>query len=66
MDRLAYIIADMLKSALAWEEEHGIPEPKTGKTSPNKTLTNNRQAYNVERTIIPTKTETNEDEEDCK
>lgn len=25
MDRLAVILADMLRSALAWEQEHGQP-----------------------------------------
>jgi hypothetical protein len=58
MDRLAYIIADMLKSALAWEEVHGIPEPKARKTLPNKNLTNSRRISK-----IPTKTEGHEDKD---
>ena len=61
MDRLAYIIADMLKSALAWEEEHGVPELKASKTLPNLTLTNSRHISK-----IPTKTENHEHKEDSK
>ena len=61
MDRLAYIIADMLKSALAWEEEHVIPEPKASNPLPNKTLTNSRRISK-----IPTKTESHEDKDDSK
>jgi hypothetical protein len=61
MDRLAYIITDMLKSALAWEEEHGVPELKANKTLLNKTLTNSRHISK-----IPTKTENHEDKDDSK
>ena len=61
MDKLVLVIADMLKSALAWEEEHGIPEPKASKTLPNKTLTNSRHISK-----IPTKTESHEDKDDGK
>jgi hypothetical protein len=61
MDKLVLIIADMLKSALAWEEEHGVPEPKTSNPLPNKTLTNSRHISK-----IPTKTETHEDKDDGK
>ena len=61
MDRLAYIIADMLKSALAWEEEHGIPKPKANKILPNKTLKNSRHISK-----IPTKAEIYEDKDDGK
>jgi hypothetical protein len=61
MDKLVLIIADMLKSALAWEEEHGIPELKASNPLPNRTLTNIR---NISK--IPTKTENYEDEDDSK
>ena len=61
MDKLVLIIADMLKSALAWEEEHGVPELKASKTLPNKTLTNSRHISK-----IPTKTESHEDKDDGK
>ena len=61
MDKLVLIIADMLKSALAWEEEHGIPELKASNPLPNRTLTNIRHISK-----IPTKTENNEDKDDGK
>ena len=61
MDKLVLIIADMLKSALAWEEEHGVPELKANKTLLNKTLTNSRHISK-----IPTKTESHEDKDDGK
>jgi hypothetical protein len=61
MDKLVLIIADMLKSALAWEEEHGVPELKANKTLLNKTLTNSRHISK-----IPTKTENHEDKDDSK
>jgi hypothetical protein len=59
MDKLVLIIADMLKSALAWEEEHGVPELKASNPLPDKTLTNSRHISK-----IPTKTESHEDKED--
>jgi hypothetical protein len=61
MNRLAYIIADMLKSALAWEEEHSVPELKASKTLHIKNLTNSRHISK-----IPTKTENYEDKDDGK
>ncbi|MFC1977910.1 hypothetical protein ACFLWS_06585 [Chloroflexota bacterium] len=39
MDRLAVIIADMVKSALFFEEEHGIPHNDNRKNEPQKWLT---------------------------
>ena len=39
MDRLAVIIADMVKSALSLEEEHGIPHNDNRKNEPQKRLT---------------------------
>jgi hypothetical protein len=42
MDRLALILADMLRSALAWEQEHGQPFPgmtNNGLTSISKPYT---------------------------
>lgn len=39
MDRLAVIIGDMIKSALFWEEEHGIPQHDNRKIEPQKPLT---------------------------
>ncbi len=39
MDKLAVIIADMVKSALFWEEEHGIPHNDNRKNEPQKWLT---------------------------
>jgi len=38
MDGLAVIIANMVKSALFWEEEHGLPQHDTRKIVPQKTL----------------------------
>ena len=61
MDKLVLIIADMLKSSLAWEEEHGIHELKDSNPLHNKTLTNSRPICK-----IPTKTENNEDKDDGK
>jgi hypothetical protein len=49
MDKLVLIIADMLQSALAWEEEHGVPEQKSSKTLPKNTLTNHPKVSKVER-----------------
>ncbi len=39
MDRLAVIIVAMIKSALSWEEEHGIPRDDNRKIEPQKPLT---------------------------
>ena len=39
MDRLAVIISAMIKSALSWEEEHGIPQHDNRKIDPQKPLT---------------------------
>ncbi len=39
MDRLAVIISVMIKSALSWEEEHGIPQHDNRKIDPQKPLT---------------------------
>ena len=39
MDRLGVIIADMIKSALCWEEGHGIPQHENRKIEPQKRLT---------------------------
>lgn len=39
MDRLGVIIADMIKSALSWEEGHGIPQHENRKIEPQKRLT---------------------------
>ncbi len=39
MDRLEVIIADMIKSALSWEEGHGIPQHENRKIEPQKRLT---------------------------
>jgi hypothetical protein len=39
MDELAVILADMIRSALAWEAEHGVPPHDNPKTDPSKALT---------------------------
>jgi len=39
MDRLAVILADMIKSAVSWEKEHGLPQHDNHKTEPQKQLT---------------------------
>ncbi len=39
MDRLAVIVADMVKSALSWEEDHGVPQHDNRKIKPPKALT---------------------------
>ena len=46
------IIADMLESALAWEEEHGVPEHNGSKTLPKNTLTNRPKVSKVERSVL--------------
>ena len=38
MDRLAVILADMIRSALAWEQEHGLPHHDS-EFRPEKALT---------------------------
>ena len=47
MDRLVEIFADMVRSALAWEQEHGVQQ-NGNKTEPSKALTTVRPAYTVE------------------
>ena len=47
MDRLVEIFADMLRSALTWEQEHGVQQNRN-KTEPSKSLTSVRPAYTVE------------------
>ena len=47
MDRLVEIFADMIRSALAWEQEHGVQQ-NGNKTEPPKALTSVRPAYTVE------------------
>jgi hypothetical protein len=39
MDRLVVIIADMIRSALSWEQEHDVPLHDNRKTEPQKPLT---------------------------
>ncbi len=39
MDRLAVIIAEMIRSALSWEQEHGLPQYDNRKIGPQKPLT---------------------------
>jgi len=39
MDRLAVIITDMIRSALAWEQEHGLPRYDNSQNEPPKPLT---------------------------
>ena len=46
------IIADMLESALAWEEEHGVPQQNGSNILPQNTLTNHPKASKVERSEI--------------
>jgi hypothetical protein len=41
MDRLAVILAEMIRSALAWEQQQGLPRYDSHKTKPLKTLTIN-------------------------
>jgi len=48
MDRLAVIIAEMIRSALAWEQEHGIPQHDNRKIEPKITLTSVALPYTVE------------------
>jgi hypothetical protein len=48
MDRLAVIIAEMIRSALAWEREHGMPERDNRKIEPKKPLTSVPLPYTVE------------------
>lgn len=39
MDRLAVILADMIKSAVSWEKEHGLHHHDNHKTESQKQLT---------------------------
>ena len=48
MDRLVEILADMLRSALAWEQVHGMPERDNRKIEPRKPLTSVPLPYTVE------------------
>jgi len=48
MDRLVEILADMLRSALAWEQVHGMPERDNRKIEPQKPLTSVPLPYTVE------------------
>jgi hypothetical protein len=47
MDPVVAILADMVRSALAWEQEHGVQQ-NGNKTEPSKALTTVRPAYTVE------------------
>ncbi len=58
------ILADMLRSALAWEEEHGIPELKGNKTLRENGLTNAHQVTKVKRNTSAGKLEKCEYEDD--
>ena len=55
------IIADMLQSALAWEEEHGVPGQNGSKTLPKNTLTNHHKVSKVERSETVDEDKSNED-----
>ena len=57
MDELVSILADMLRSALAWEEEHGVPELKNSQTLPKNALTNAHQVSKVKRNTTASKLE---------
>ena len=57
MDRLVEILAEMLRSALAWEEEHGVPELKKSQTLPENGLTNAHQVSKVKRNTTASKLE---------
>lgn len=46
MDRLVKILADMVRSALAWEQEHGIQQ-NSAKINPVEPLTNIDGTYTV-------------------
>ena len=48
MDRLVAILAEMLHSALAWEQEHGVPQQHSPKTEPSKPLTNIHVTYTLD------------------
>lgn len=48
MDRLATILVDMIRSALAWEQEHGVPQQHSPKNKPSKPLTNIRVIYTLD------------------
>jgi hypothetical protein len=39
VEKLAVIIADMLRSALSWQQEHGMPAHDANKIEPQKPLT---------------------------
>ena len=56
------IIADMLQSALAWEEEHGVPGQNGSKTLSKNTLTNHPQVSKVERSETINEDKSNEHE----
>ena len=64
MDRLVEILADMLRSALAWEEERGVPELKNSQTLPKNGLTNAHQVSKVKRNATASKLEKCEYEDD--
>lgn len=44
---LATILADMVRSALAWEEAHGMP-PDEGASEPDRALTTAIVVYRVD------------------
>ena len=48
MDRLAAIIAEMIRSALSWEQAHGMPQHDIRKIEQQKPLTSVSPAYTVE------------------
>jgi hypothetical protein len=64
MDRLVEILADMLRSALAWEEERGVSELKNSQTLPKNGLTNAHQVSKVKRNATAGKLEKCEYEHD--
>ena len=63
MEKLAVILTDMLKSALAWEQEHGVQQC-CAKIEPVKPLTNIDGTYKLTETDNAEKEGTNEHQDE--
>jgi hypothetical protein len=63
MEKLAAILTDMLKSALVWEQEHGVQQC-CAKIEPVKPLTNVNGTYTLNGRDNAEKEGTNEHQDD--
>ncbi len=63
MDNLVAILASMLRSALAWEQEHGVKQ-YSAKIEPIKPLTNIPRVAKVERNEMMAKGDGDEHQDD--